>query len=338
MTQSEFYEAQRQSRIEYRKVFQQVNKDLGDLYIDAADEVAEKIKTLNLKGKGKSLTAASLKSLETTLRKTGARIAGGSEQIIINSIDDSITITNQPHLTYWGDALGIADIDRIEFGVIEKMYSQLNETLIGLTHSRVWQDGYNFSDRIWGFPGSDKQPYLPGFAKHWEFDVKKIVTMGLAQNRDVLQIAKDLTVYAVHGKKGVMKRYGDLVEGTSAFAKRIPKHIDWRALRLARSELFISLQDAAKFQGKMNPAVRKYKWNLTGGVTRPADDPCPDIAADSPYLVEEVPDYPHPNGMCYITHIIIGRDEFVNDLVDWGQGVGVPYLDNWYVNQYLPAI
>ena len=337
MTQAEFNASQQQSREVYLSTMRSANRELARLYIRSANEVSEKIKTLELKIRGDSLTAVSLRKLETTLRMTGARIAGETENLTIDIINDSISETNKSHVQYLKDAIKISGIDKIEFSVIENMYSNLNETMIDLTYSRVWSSGYTFSDSVWGFPGTPEQPYLPGLGGYWTKNIKDLVTMGLMQGRDVLQIAKDLSVYAVKGKKGLMKRYGELVRVTASFSKRVPANIDWRALRLARSELYISLQDSSKIQGRMNPSIKEYKWNLTGG-RGDWGCICPDLAADSPYQELDIPDYPHPNCLCYIIHVIRGRDEFVNDLIDWGKGIGVPYLDQWFTSIYLPFI
>lgn len=296
MTQAEFNAAQKQSQESITRINRQVRKEIAHIYINAADEIAKEIETLKVKGNGKSLTSASLKALEKSLRNTGARIAAQVEETIIDSIDNGISKTRKPHETYIKDALDAAKIDKIDYKVIEGLYTQINVDLIELTYTRVWADGYTFSNKIWGYPGTPGQPYLPGLAKYWENNVKDLVLSGLAQGRDILDIAKDLSVYAVKGKKGVMKRYGDLVAGSSKFRKRIPKNIDWRAMRLARSELYISLQDASKLQGRLNPATLAYIWHLTGGVSHD-NCICPDLAADSPYLEGEVPDFPHPN--CY---------------------------------------
>jgi len=331
MTQAEFYEAIRKARESYRDVMRKVNREISQLYIDAANEISDKIKTLTVKGKGDSLTAASMAKLESALRKTGARIAGSTEDIIVDSINKSITKTSGPHEEFLKDAIKQSDINKIKFDIIESMYSQLNEDLINLTYTRIWKDGYTFSDKIWGFPGE-----LPGLSGYWQKTVKDIITSGFAQGRDILQIAKDLSVYAKKGKPGLMQRYGDLILGTKKFSDRIPKWIDWRAMRLARSELYISLQESAKLQGRMNPAVLAYIWNLTAGAQHDRCD-CPDIAANSPYTENTLPGWQHANCLCYITYKIRGRDEFINDLIDWGNGMGVPYLDNWFQNVYLPA-
>lgn len=325
MTQSEFYQAEKTAYEQYRDNLGKIGKEISRIYITAAEEVSKKIKTLETKGKGDSLTAASLKKLESELRKQGAYISGEIENVIVNGINDTVSLTNQPHKDFLDDAIKISKTEKIDYKVIEDIYSRLNTTLIDLTYSRLWEDGYYFSERIYS--------EIP---KDFQNVVKNIVNLGLAQNRDVLQIAKDLTYYSIHGKKKLMKRYGDLVRGSGKFRKRIPKNIDWRAMRIARSELYISLQDTAKYQGHCNPAVKWYDWNLTGG-TGIHECICPDLAANSPYRELDIPNYPHPNCLCYITHRIIGRDEFVNDLIDWGRGAVVPHLDTWYQDVYLQA-
>ena len=338
MTQAEFYAAQKKSRNEWTRIVREGSKKLSDLYIKSADEVAEKIRTLRANSKGDNLTSKSLQSLEKTLRATGKRIMQGTENIIIDSIDDIVTINSNPHLTFISDALKIAEVPKnlIDFNIVEKMYSQINETMTGITYSRIWADGYSFNQRIWGFPGNGILDPKLSISAEWQRDIKNIVEMGFMQNRDVLQIAKDITFYAANGKIKTIKRYGELVRGTKAFSKRIPKGVDWRALRIARSELYISLQDSAKYQGALNPAVKAYNWNLTAGAEHVCI--CPDLAADSPYQELDIPNFPHPNCLCWISHVLRGRDEFVDDLVDWVNGASSPYLDNWYRDKYLAFI
>ena len=332
MTQSEFYKVQKIARAKWINISRNGSKELSQLYIDSANEISIKIKILKANSRGTNLTVESLRELEKILRKTGKIIAQGTENITIDNIDDLVGVNNEPHLNYINDALKIGSIskDLIDFNIIEKMYFKLNETMIGLTYSRLWADGYNFKQRIWG------APLLPGLSEYWQNDVKNIVQMGFIQNRDILQIAKDITIYAADGKIKLMKRYGELERGTKAFSRRIPQNIDWRALRIARSELYMSLQETAKLQGSLNPAVTEYIWNLTSGVAH--ECVCPDLAANSPYIELEIPDYPHPNCLCYITHKIKSRDEFVQDLVDWSNGAKAPYLEDWYENKYLAFI
>lgn len=336
MTQAEFYAAQKAARNKWLEISLGIEKELSRIYIDAANEVADKIKTLEANRKGSNLTSKSLKQLEKTLRDTGQRIAQGTENITIDSINKTVNINNEPHIQYINDAIDISQTNKISATTIQQMYATVNTRIVELTYSRIWEDGYIFSDRIWGnyFPAQGKT--MLGLAYWWQKNIKDVVLTGFAQNRDVLQIAKDIQVYAAKGKIKLMKRYGELVRGTAAFANRIPKKIDWRALRIARSELYNSIQEQAKLQGQFNPAVQEYRWNLTSGAEH--DCICPDLAADSPYREGEVPDYPHVGCLCYITHVIKSRDEFVQDIIDWGKGAVIPYLENWYTSVYIPFL
>jgi hypothetical protein len=252
LTQREFYEAEHRAQENYRRIYGQVNRALSELYKTAANGIAQKIKELQIKGNGKGLTVASMKQLEAALRRTGAMIAGSAENIIINGINDAVRSTNGPHLTFLKEAT--RDIKKISYDIIEKMYKHINRDVIDITYNRLWTDGYKFVERIW-----------KGVSENFQAVVKNIVSIGIAQQRDILKIAEDLTHYAANGKIKSMQRYGVLTRGSAKFKKRIPKWIDYRAMRIARSELYISLQDAAKEQGRRNPAVLSYKWNLTGG-------------------------------------------------------------------------
>lgn len=340
MTQAEFYTAQKAAIEKYQEILGGLQSDLHQVYIDATEQVAEKIRQLEISGKGESATAEAMRQLEKILRDTGKEIAQKTENAITDTIRELPDISNGDHLQYIDDALGLSGNLAFDMKIIEKAFGQLNRTLIDITYARLWNDKYTFSDRIWGFPGSETQPYLPGIADDWLSSVKSVINTGFAQGRDVFQIAKDLQVYLKDGKIALMKRYGELVRGTAEFAKRIPKVIDWRAIRLARSEMYISLRETAVMQGKLNPAVqnneRVYKWNLTAGVVH--CEKCIQDYNGSPYTERELPPFEHPNCLCYITLELMPRDQFVQDLIDWGNGQGVPYLDAWYQNVYVPYL
>jgi hypothetical protein len=323
MTQQEFFEAQNEARKEYLVLQRRTAREIHKIYVSAADEVSDTIKELTIKGRGDSLTAESYRKLRSALNKAADDIIKGVDPVITNSIFDQSVISGSHHEKFVKDGLSISGLstDRVSGDIMTKMYAGVNTRLVELTYNRII-DGYNFYDRL-------------GFLRNnWAAGIDSVITSGLAQNRDIIDIAKDLQKYARSGRAGLVKRYGKIARGTKKFIKRIPKNLDYRALRLARSELYISLQSAQAVQGRLNPAVRLYNWNLTAGAAHECI--CPDLAADSPYEYNNIPNYPHPNCLCYITHRMIGRDQFVNDLLDWGNGIGVPYLDSWFQEVYLP--
>lgn len=333
MTQAEFYQAQKQARNEWLKIVQGVRKDIYKVYLASAEEISLLVENLKLSGRGNSLTAESIRQLEKLLRQEGVKISKTTEDSIINGINDNADITNESHIEYIKDALNLSGIQNIK---IDRMYAAINKILIEITYARTNQNGYNFSQSIWGFSGNEVLNSKPSLSQYWQEDIKNIIQIGFSQNRDILQIAKDITYYAANGKIKLMKRYGNLLIGSGKYARRIPKNIDYRAIRIARSELYNSIQEAAKIQGKYNPAITEYIWNLTSGAIH--ECVCPDLAADSPYTEYTLPDYPHPNCLCYITHMVKSRDEFVDDLIAWENGLNVPYIDSWYRDVYLNSL
>ena len=187
--------------------------------------------------------------------------------------------------------------------------------------------GMNYSTRIWKL-GAD-----------WINDVRGVTASGIAAGRDPRKIARDLSTYTRHGKMRYLRDSG-VVEarswGPHMRAGKIPKNIDYRALRLVRSELYASIQDAQLQAGRANPANNGlYNW-----INNPArldwDCPCEEYEKGSPYEYDKVPAYPHPNCMCAIEPLMRDEDEFFEDLLRWDRGESVDYLDDWYNTFYLP--
>jgi hypothetical protein len=218
--------------------------------------------------------------------------------------------------------IGIGDLTNgkiTETGIIN-MFIAVNDKLISNIASRVFQDGYSYSQRIWGV------------GNLFDDDIKRIVISGLAQGRDAIEIAKDLDIYVNKGYHVLMKRYGALKGGTAAFARRIRKQVYYPSLRIIRSEMYAGLQDNARYMGMINPAASGlYDWIRNS--TENFNCVCPDNAAGSPYTVNEIPGYAHPNCLCTIRPRLRDSRQFWSDIKEWANGAQVGYLDNWY-NQY----
>jgi hypothetical protein len=155
---------------------------------------------------------------------------------------------------------------------------------------------------------------------------------GLVENRDVLDIAKDLNVYVNEGYQKLMNRYGGLIRGTAAFRNRIRQKIYYPSLRLVRSELYAGLHSNVIYSAKINPACSgMIKW-----VRHTTEDwgcRCPEYESNSPYKIDQVPGYSHPNCLCTLEPVLINQEQFIKDMTAWGNGENVPYIENWY-NQY----
>jgi hypothetical protein len=215
----------------------------------------------------------------------------------------------------------VTKVDQI---VIGQIVSGVNDAVVQSVVNRVWQDGYTFSDRVWRI------------GRRYQEDIKKVLSAGLAQGRDVLDIARDIQVYTADGKLRLMQRYGELRRGTAEFTRRIPMKVDYRALRLVRTELYASLRDAGVQQGLANPACTKL-WDWVRQSSRDWGCECPDYARDGPYTLEALPSTPHSNCLCAVVPQLESLASFNGRLASWADGAPDVGLDEWYSTVYLPA-
>ena len=118
------------------------------------------------------------------------------------------------------------------------------------------------------------------------------------------------------------------------FAKRIPRNVDYRAMRIVRSELYASLKETGLESGRANPsALDAYDWVMQSG-RADWDCDCPDLARNSPYTYAQFPAQPHPNCGCYSVARLMDTNDFVADLKRWSNGEDVPYIDDWKAKYY----
>lgn len=223
---------------------------------------------------------------------------------------------------YLVDALGDAS-GKITAAGVEKLFTATSEASV-LRSLNTVTDGQIFWSRV------------PNIAKQYGPDMVNFVRAGINEGLDLAKIAKGVTDYTAYGKIRAAKRWGENLKiGSKALLRRCPETIDYRALRLARSELGRGLQVTAREMGNNNPGCTGFfKWvrinSLDYGCV------CPDYAAHEPYAYSDVPSYPHPNCMCIVRPVLKDGNEFRNDLQRWVNGEQNETLDKWYTEKYLP--
>jgi hypothetical protein len=353
MTNTEYSTLYKQAQKQYPRITLQALREIKIAYSNAVDDVIKKI----LEAKIKNYAPVTVESLKGILNQLKEGVKTVENQLILNNMINNqlrasipnwtelqSTITKSayeisdkinmmvPDIVTKGSQIGqqinadyLSDVSSLSNGKListglESMFSALNNKLISNITGRIWLDGYSYSQRIWGI------------GNMFDDDIKRVFMTGLVENRDVLDIAKDLNVYVNDGYQKLMKRYGGLVRGTAAFRNRIRQKIYYPSLRLVRSELYAGLHDNALYSGKINPACSgMMRW--LRHTTEDWNCRCPEYESNSPYKIEQVPGYPHPSCLCSLEPVLINHEQFVNDMAAWGNGENVPYIENWY-NQY----
>jgi len=258
-------------------------------------------------------------NVQKAITDKGQEIADKISLIVPDTIKKGSDIVQKINGKYLIDVINLSGGALSENGIMN-MFSAVKDKLLTNIAGRIFQDGYSYSQRIWGI------------GNMFDEDVKRVLLTGIAENRDILDISKDLNVYVNEGYQKLMKRYGDLIRGTAAFRNRIRQKVYYPSLRLVRSELYAGLHDNAVYMARINPACTGWiKWVRNS--TFPCKSSCPDNAHNSPYLIGNVPGYSHPNCLCTLEPVLMDRKQFVEDMKAWGNGENVPYIENWY-NEY----
>jgi hypothetical protein len=302
----------------------QTMKLIRAAYQTAADNAASVIASGALEGKS-ALTQDTIAKLEAELQAGIALIDKAIKDNVPDLMAQGLASYADVDIRFMTDALGNAAGQKITIQGLKDLYSNVNSQVVSITLNRVFQNGYDFAASA------------GRVALRFDTDIKNLIAAGLAQNRDLGKIAGDITKYVKTGKQQMVHRWGDKIEPDSkALLRRVPERVDYRALRIARSELSMSLQEAGKENGRLNPGASGwYDWVRVNSVDHGCI--CPRNATNSPYRYEEVPPFDHPNCMCVVRTRLLDVSEFTADLRDWVGGGENPRLDTWYSSVYLPG-
>lgn len=161
------------------------------------------------------------------------------------------------------------------------MHLNVNQGVEALLSRRT--NGYTLSERIY---------------KNGAIGVQRasaVVERGLLLQKSAREIARD-----------VRQHFDPNVPGGSSYAAR----------RLARTEINNAHHETTIRQSELRPWVLGYQWNLSSSHPRP--DPCDTLANDDhdnlgPGVFKKgnAPSRPHPQCLCYLTHIQEPTEEFL---------------------------
>jgi len=344
MTQEDYRRLYREAQKKTVRITNKTRLEILKVYKEAGELAAAEVRKATAAGLS-DLTSKAWQNISDQLI-TGANII--SQKIELET-PDAIARAYKNYskidTSYISDTIKASSTTSITVGGLDNVFTSVNNILIQASASRVYSDGYTFSERIWKTFDLNGKPI--GVNGDYQYRIKNLILTGQSQGRDSVDIAKDIQLYISKGKQAVFTpgRYGRLVPGTGEYVRRISGTVDWRALRIVRSELHASMQLAGRYEGVINPAcLNLYDWKKTAGnPLDPFDNRnesemrCIDLEDGNPYSLENVPGYQHSNCGCSVIPVLMDQREFVNDLKDWEPGAGPDYLDDWYRTVYEPG-
>jgi hypothetical protein len=260
------------ARGKWPRLVRSVMRELHTVYTESANKIAAQLRAAAESGKSQ-LTIDMLSDLQIQLMSAAEAIAAKLQReipiMVTAGYEQYAKIDNAMIAELMGATVNAAGLASMTVAV--------NNRLIANLLNRTWQDGYTFSERVFQVGGD------------YQEQIKRLVASGIAQGRGTIKIAKDIQDYVAKGRGALPVEYGN-----AKFGDVVAKKVDWRALRIARSELGASMQEASIEQGLNNPAALDlFDWVRIN--TQIHDCECPALAAGSPYKAADVPARPHAN-------------------------------------------
>lgn len=262
-------------------------KEIAALYESWADEIGERAKYFSHKSTASApVSERYYRELQKQLRATSQDISNEVYSKIkknIYTISDAVIADNVKWLESFGfdkDGLNAA------FSYVP------DEIVRNLITGQIYDSGWSLSSKIW----SDNEKTLK--------DIYQVMAKGLAENKPIYEIAKDLESYVrPSARLSWNLRAADGV-------KIYKKQVDYNAQRLARTLVQHGYQQSFVATTQKNPFITEYIWRSNGSRV------CELCASRDGvhYKKTELP-MDHPNGMCTMEPVV--SDDMVDQLADW---------------------
>lgn len=262
-------------------------KEIAALYESWADEIGERAKYYSHKSTASApLSERYYRELQKQLRKTSQQVSNEVYGIIKNNtytVADAVVADNVKWLEQFGfSAKGLnAAFSYVPDSVVRNLFT-----------GQIYDSGWSLSSRIWG----DNENTLK--------EIYKVMAGGLAQQKPIYEIAKDLEKYV---RPSAAKPW-NLVAPDGR--KIYPKQIDYNAQRLARTLVQHGYQQSFVATTQKNPFITEYIWRSNGSRVC---DLCK--ARDGVHYKKNELPLDHPNGMCTMEPAI--AEDMIDQLADW---------------------
>lgn len=271
-------------------------KEIQKLYDEWAQDIADRAKFYSHKTNASAAVSERYYKELYAQMKEQSNLIGKEIQGLITSnmytIADSVVASNVNWLKEFGFS---------ESGLNAAFSYIPNDVVQRLVTGQIYQGGWNLSQRIW----SDSQ--------QTQRDAYQIMARGLAEQKSVYEIAKDLEAYVKPSAKlpwNPVLAMRNTKTGQIEYKRIYKKQVDYNAQRLARTLAQHSYQQSFIAATEKNPFVTEYVWHSNGSRVC---DLCK--ARDGVHYKKTELPMDHPNGMCVMEPVIV--DDMVDQLADW---------------------
>lgn len=262
-------------------------KEIAKLYEDWADEIGERAKYYSHKSTASApVSERYYRELQKQLRQTSQEVSNEIYKKIksnIYTVADAVVSDN----VKWLESFGFSSAG------LNAAFSYVpHEVVQNLITGQIYDSGWSLSSRIWG----DNEQTLK--------DIYQVMARGLAENKPIYEIAKDLESYVRPSAR--LPWNLRMADGKKIYKKQI----DYNAQRLARTLVQHGYQQSFIATTQKNPFITEYVWRSNGSRV------CNLCKARDGvhYKKTELP-MDHPNGMCTMEPVVV--DNMIDQLADW---------------------
>lgn len=280
-------------RIQLTKKQQREIKKLYERVAKKISKEAEKLPDTN----SAALRRQYLKTLQGQVNEQIRRIGSALEGKLISNMSLVASAAVKDNLSF---------LQSLGMPTLKGAFSHVPDDVVrSIVTGQVYDGNWSLSKAIW--ITTDKT----------QKDINTIIAEGVAQNKSVYDIAKDLEKYVSPSAKKPWD-WNKVYPGTA-------KKVDYNAQRLARTMVSHAYQQSFVQTTIKNPFVTKYKWEASNSSRL-----CELCASRDGVLFEkdELP-LDHPNGMCTFTAVTDSMVDIADRIADWVEGKSDPELDDY---------
>ena len=262
-------------------------KEIAALYENWADEIGERANYYSHKSTASSVVSErQMKELQKMLKTTSQEVSNeiySKTKQNMYIVADAVVADNVKWLSSFG----------FEEKGLNAAFSNVPDSVVrNIVTGQIYDSGWSLSQRIW----SDNEQTLK--------DVYRIVAKGVAENKPIYAIAKELESYVRPSARLPWNLRAP--DGVKIFKNQV----DYNAQRLARTLVQHGYQQSFLATTQHNPFVLDYIWRSNGSRVCKL---C--LSRDGVHYKKNELPMDHPNGMCTMVPNI--SDNMLDQLADW---------------------